>query len=183
MKQWARAAALIVIILATAFALSGLAVEWRQETVDIAPLATEVGEIRELLETTPTPRPTPTPTATPAAEPASATAEAGSVVEWQGTRLTVDRVNFSYATSSPRISFTLENVSAPLSLTSAFSGPRVVGSDGSLCRSGILSYVDNSVSLMPGEKTTFEVYWECPGRVRPRTLTLGTAVVLEFPPG
>jgi hypothetical protein len=192
MKRWVGLTLFAVVLLGGAFGLSALAIEWRQETTDLSPLAgevediaTDVAEIRSLLQATPTPvssLPTPAPTLTP--EPIVATLAVGTVVEWQGMRLMVDDVQLNTCMDveclSPRAYLTLENINGSPETTSLFTSPRVVDRSGFVCREGVITSVDRFESLQPGEKFTFQIYWECPNLAIPKTLTLDGIVIFEF---
>src|SRR3990172_4374843 len=96
MKPWMGRALLAVALLGGVFGLTALAIEWRQESTDLGPLATEVAglasdvaeirsrlEARSALEPAP-PLPTPAPTATVRVVPLTG----GSEVESGGGRIT-----------------------------------------------------------------------------------------------
>ncbi len=192
MRRWVGLTLFAVVLLGGAFGVSALAIEWRQQTTDLDPVAAEIAdlradvdEIRALLEPTPTPTPTPTPAPTPTPfptpEPAAvATMVAGAVVEWQGMRLTVDDVQLHPTGLTPRAFFTLENIDGSPETTSLFTSPRVVDRSGSVCQQGVITSVNRFESLQPGEKFTFQIYWECPNNAVPKTLTLDGAVIFEF---
>ena len=105
---------------------------------------------------------------------------AGAVVEWQGMRLTVDAIQLHATEATPRAFFTLEKIDGSPDTTSLFTSPRVVDKSGIVCPQGVITSVDRFESLQPGEKFTFQIYWECPNDAVPKTLTLDGAVVFEF---
>ena len=184
MNRWIGLAAFAVVLLGGAFGLSALAVEWRQDTTDVDPLASEIAdmrtdidEIKSLLEATPTPILAPTPVPTP--EPAVATVEVGAVAESQGMRLTVDDVQLNLPEATPRAFFTLANVDAAPETTGTFRTSKVLSSTGFVCRSGVVNF-SPFVTLQPGERLTFYVYWECPSGETPNLLTIG-GIVFQLP--
>ena len=95
-------------------------------------------------------------------------------------RLTVDGIQPIPTSVTPRAFFTLENVDAAPETTGALTAARVVAPDGFVCRSGVLTSLDGFAYLEPGEKLTFQVYWECPNGALPETLSLDDAVVFQF---
>lgn len=185
MERWAGYVLVALVLLAGAFGLSALAVEWRQDAPDLRPLEDDIAQLRADLaqlkdSVEAISRPPAPPTPPPPPEPIALRMDVGTAVEWRGMRLTVNDIQPNITTVSPRASFTLENVNASPETTTAFTRVKVVAPDGSLCRSGILAWADSFALLGLGEKTTFEVYFECPNLVVPKTLTFDDAITLEF---
>ena len=170
MRRWIGLALLAMLLLASAFGLSALATEWRQETADIAPLATQVSglasdveEIRSLLQATPTPGPAPTPTPTP--EPVVAPLTPGTKVEAGGKRITV------LGLSNSRMNFVLEG---PYSGLAAF-GVKILDERRFLCDVDGIEFSAGrftQIELAPGEKLGFGVLYSCAGGRRLDSLTL-----------
>ena len=160
------------------FGLAALAVEWRQETADIAPLATQVSrlasdveEIRSVLQATPTPAPvapTPSPTPTPTPEPQPVPLTPGTQAESGDALITVEKV------ASGRVDFTLEGPASG----ALFGNFKVINSDGFVCQSGINA--ESGAPLGAGEKDRFWIVYTCPTGTRPATLSVD-GVTFEFP--
>ena len=163
---------------AATFGLAALAAEWRQESVDIAPLATQVSrlvsdvdEIRTVLQATPTPTPiapTPSATPTPTPQPQPVPLTPGRQAESGGALITVEKV------ASGRVDFTLEGP-YPGALGVTF---KVVDEDGFVCEAGINA--ESYDTLGEGEKTRFWILYTCQPGAQPATLSLD-GVTFEFP--
>ena len=178
MRRWIGLALLAMLLLASAFGLSALATEWRQESVDFAPLSTqvarlasEVEEIRSVLQATPTPTPlapTPSATPTPRPEPQPVPLTPGTQAESGDALITVEKV------ANGRVDFTLEGpYDGALGVTF-----KVVDEDGFVCEAGIDA--ESYDTLEAGEKTRFWILYTCPPGARPATLSLNS-ITFEFP--
>ncbi len=207
MRRWVGLTLFAVIVLGGAFALSALAVEWRQETTDLSPLITEVqglnsevSGIKNLVETPTDFSPLITQIQdlsdevseikqlvedSPTPGPTVRTLEAGTIFEWEGYRLTVESAQPDPTSGTPGRLFTIENLAGAPSTAAAFADTIVTASDGSLCRPGLFRGPDTEldwdiVEMYRGEKLTFGVSWECPNNSLPETLAFDDVVVFQF---
>jgi len=177
-SRWIWLGLFTVALWAGAFGISVLVVEWRADTVDVAPLAddiaalkADVAAVKKGLGVVPVDEPT-LEEPTPFLEEVVVMGRVGAVAEWRGLRLTIEdiqQVQDAYIT----VKFIVENVSAtPQTMAGLEYG--AVDHEGFSCG----SVNAPPTFLRQGEKVRADAPLFCGGQLN--TLTVG-GIRFEFP--